>query len=362
MQRLLWLSLTLMGACSVDVEAPVLGEGDVADLNDAGTLRDSLGLDWGGPPARDGSVSVDWGLPPAPDGGVASDTGSSADASIIAQDAGPIEPQDDHGDTLETATLLDERRQVDGVIDRNGDGDFFRFRTTGEGIYTIYTTGDTNTYCTLYAADGGGITSNKDGGEGRNCRIEQSLAGDSIYYVRVRENRTGTGAYILVIEGPREICGDGQLTAGEECDDGNERNGDGCDSECRDESPPDGCEQVDGRGRATIVCFADRLIWSEAKTACEAWDGTLATITERRDHDRFPAFVRRRGSLWIGLNDLEREGRYEWVGRNSNYRNWANGEPNNWGGDEDCIMLRREADSRWNDQGCNAQLGYICER
>ena len=45
------------------------------------------------------------------------------------------------------------------------------------------------------------------------------------------------GRYQLVIEGPlsdREpICGNTLIEEGEQCDDGNRRNGDGCDADCQ---------------------------------------------------------------------------------------------------------------------------------
>ena len=357
MRLSLWLSLALVGACSLDVEAPS-ADGDAGLTVDSGSVGapDAQTNDAGSLNSRDATALADSGLAPVEDSGVGRDTGADR------PDTGPVQPEDDHGNDLDSATRLNEQRRAAGRIESPGDVDFFVFRTTSRGIYTIYTTGETDTFCTLYDNEGQTLSSSNDAGEGQNCRIEQTLSGDALYFVRVRHHRDGTGGYNLVIEGPREVCGDGVVTAGEGCDDGNTRNGDGCDSECREEVVPEGCENVDGRDRLTIVCHGNPLIWPEAKTACEDWNGNLVTILDRRDHERFPAFVRRRGSLWIGLNDLEREGRYTWVGRNSNYRNWGRGEPNNWGGDEDCIMLRREADSGWNDQGCNAELGYICER
>ena len=39
----------------------------------------------------------------------------------------------------------------------------------------------------------------------------------------------------LEVWGYAPLCGDGKLTANEECDDGGTKDGDGCDSQCRNE-------------------------------------------------------------------------------------------------------------------------------
>ena len=51
---------------------------------------------------------------------------------------------------------------------------------------------------------------------------------------------------------------------------------------------------------------------------------------------------------WIGLNDINNEGIYEWVnGDQFDYSNWADGEPNDADGAEDFIHMW--ADGTWND-------------
>ena len=42
-----------------------------------------------------------------------------------------------------------------------------------------------------------------------------------------------------MIEEVEPVCGNGVVEAGEQCDDGNRSNGDGCDAECQTETPQD---------------------------------------------------------------------------------------------------------------------------
>ena len=82
-----------------------------------------------------------------------------------------------------------------------------------------------------------------------------------------------------------------------------------------------------------------------------------------------------RQDYWIGLSDREEEGVYRWpdgsvLDRNV-YRNWAEGEPNNWTPEEeedrdeswpgeDCVNHLAQG-GEWNDLDCEAEIGALCE-
>ncbi len=186
-------------------------------------------------------------------------------------------------------------------------------------------------------------------------------------------------------------CGDGVLQPDEECDDGNGVNtdsclnscleavcGDGvvqtgveeCDDEriacreCRYTEAPDDCVELDPeRAYQTFICTEPRA-WSEAQDHCESFGADLVTIDSEEDSQWLLQQVPiRRGVWWIGLNDIEQEGAWRWVGRDSEYRYWMGGEPNNQG-DEDCTELRLGGgwNGRWNDGFCHLLYPFLCER
>jgi hypothetical protein len=65
--------------------------------------------------------------------------------------------------------------------------------------------------------------------------------------------------------------------------------------------------------------------------------------------------------LWTGMTDYADEGQWSWAdGSTVSYTNWAPGEPNNFGNDEDCMELGYYADGKWNDNGCSAQHPFMC--
>ena len=67
---------------------------------------------------------------------------------------------------------------------------------------------------------------------------------------------------------------------------------------------------------------------------------------------------------WIGFSDLTTEGTFEWTipqkhGTSKKYKNWKQGEPNNFNGIEDCGALA--SIGIWNDIPCTWKKAYICE-
>ena len=70
------------------------------------------------------------------------------------------------------------------------------------------------------------------------------------------------------------------------------------------------------------------------------------------------------GEAWIGYNDIRREKHFVWVNparRNNRYTNWHRGEPNNWGGNEDCTVVHSGGNAQWNDLNCNNKRAFVVE-
>lgn len=66
------------------------------------------------------------------------------------------------------------------------------------------------------------------------------------------------------------------------------------------------------------------------------------------------------GNVWIGYNDNALEGSFNWVdGKPLGYTNWALGEPNNSGPNEDCVQMY--SDGSWHDVDCGISAGSIVE-
>lgn len=46
---------------------------------------------------------------------------------------------------------------------------------------------------------------------------------------------------------------------------------------------------------------------------------------------------------------------------NVNYTDWSSRQPDNGGGKEDCLEIRKAYNYQWNDAVCTYKIGYICE-
>ena len=91
-------------------------------------------------------------------------------------------------------------------------------------------------------------------------------------------------------------------------------------------------------------------------------------INSREEHD-FLLMNYNQGHYnwaWIGLSDQASEGTWKWVDgtRLQGERFWLTGEPNDHGGNEDCVHLQilGERKRSWNDAPCTNKFNWICEK
>ncbi|XP_035665050.1 C-type mannose receptor 2-like [Branchiostoma floridae] len=110
--------------------------------------------------------------------------------------------------------------------------------------------------------------------------------------------------------------------------------------------------------------FAEQKTYDEARQTCaEDW-GLLAMPKDSATN----TFINELGGTtdvrWIGLTDRNDEG--QWVFEDgqtlasTGYNNWNPGEPNDEGGDEDCVIVVGTAHI-WNDIQCSDTRGFICQ-
>jgi len=106
-------------------------------------------------------------------------------------------------------------------------------------------------------------------------------------------------------------------------------------------------------------CSDDPASWPQANAACQQYGGYLAAIGSAGEN-QFLANILTIQSAWIGLNDAQQEGNYQWSnGESLGYTNWYPGQPNNHNNYQDyCEMT---SNGEWNDQFNNEHLEYIME-
>lgn len=113
--------------------------------------------------------------------------------------------------------------------------------------------------------------------------------------------------------------------------------------------------------------FYGNMTWKDAQTYCVSLGGNLA-MPKTQDVGNFIINVATKynlNGLWLGATDEVQEGTWRWVdGTLMTYTNWANGEPNNSGGNEHYLETYTNNNAgKWNDLPNSATQidGFICE-
>ncbi|XP_062613351.1 C-type lectin lectoxin-Thr1-like [Saccostrea cucullata] len=113
-----------------------------------------------------------------------------------------------------------------------------------------------------------------------------------------------------------------------------------------------------------------KLNWTDANGFCAEDGGRLISLPTRLKIDRLGLrFLGQVLRFWIGLNDIEEEGRYKWTtGHAADIQiyDWYRGKPNNRGqncpDNADCIYMKNNL-TVWDirDACCAEELKFICE-
>jgi hypothetical protein len=108
--------------------------------------------------------------------------------------------------------------------------------------------------------------------------------------------------------------------------------------------------------------------WDDARNTAAAMSyngmpGHLATVTSQAENDfivnEWPG-IGSNVQVWLGGTDAVSEGDWRWItGETWSYTNWNGGEPNNAGGNEDCLTYKEN--EQWNDELCTNEFWYLVE-
>ncbi|XP_061490940.1 pulmonary surfactant-associated protein D-like [Rhineura floridana] len=98
-----------------------------------------------------------------------------------------------------------------------------------------------------------------------------------------------------------------------------------------------------------------------SKATCLQAGGQLASPRSSAENIAIQQIVVRHNKVaYLGMNALLSKGTFKQInGDVISYINWANGEPNNSGGKEDCIEIY--PDGKWNDKACSEKRLTVCE-
>lgn len=141
--------------------------------------------------------------------------------------------------------------------------------------------------------------------------------------------------------------------------------GDGLDQDCSgvaDDDPgcPDWIEVYIG-GIRYLITSTPRT-YPEAFAHCEAAGSKPLILNDAQEANalRAKAPALQSNHFWLGLTDTVAEGVFQWWdGTMPQYVAWNGGEPNDWGGKEDCTEWLTS--NLWNDLNCEDKRPIVCE-
>ncbi len=174
-----------------------------------------------------------------------------------------------------------------------------------------------------------------------------------------------------------ELCAlsSGYTTTGEDCDDTDpdvnpdeKEDCDAVDNDCTgyaddgDECP---CYVEYHDDHPYMYCTTTKS-WSSAKSYCEGYGYTLATIDDSSEDDWVYENTRsysRYGWWWIGYTDSAVEDTWVWSdGESSTYTDWASGEPSDsYYYEKDCAVYSPSWSSDWYATSCSYYVYFVCE-
>ncbi|XP_034741183.1 galactose-specific lectin nattectin-like isoform X2 [Etheostoma cragini] len=106
--------------------------------------------------------------------------------------------------------------------------------------------------------------------------------------------------------------------------------------------------------------------WIDGELFCISVGGNLASIHSEVEHSFLRNYIKQvtgsDKSAWIGGHDAVKEGTLLWTdGSKFDFQSFAEGEPNNRGGAENCVVMNFNGNN-WNDGSCENLAAFMCSK
>ncbi|EDL41705.1 mannose-binding protein C isoform X1 [Mus musculus] len=111
-------------------------------------------------------------------------------------------------------------------------------------------------------------------------------------------------------------------------------------------------------GKKYFVSSVKKMSLDRVKALCSEFQGSVATPRNAEENSAIQKVAK--DIAYLGITDVRVEGSFEdLTGNRVRYTNWNDGEPNNTGDGEDCVVIL--GNGKWNDVPCSDSFLAICE-
>ena len=135
-----------------------------------------------------GAYSLRWAVP--------DESEESCGTSVSLYPICGLRSADDHGDDFACASDIVLGSETPGLVSAT-DADLFSFLLASRATVVVETSGEADTYLTLFDAGGRSLMADDDGGAGRGSRIEAELS-PGRYFLSIEGVGDSEGSYVLI--------------------------------------------------------------------------------------------------------------------------------------------------------------------
>ncbi|XP_015263348.1 PREDICTED: pulmonary surfactant-associated protein D-like [Gekko japonicus] len=115
-------------------------------------------------------------------------------------------------------------------------------------------------------------------------------------------------------------------------------------------------------GQKTFFSTRRHDTFANGRALCAKAEATMACPKNAAENAAVHELTKRDSKFaYLDITDIQTEGRFVYAnGAPLSYTNWKGGEPNNYNGIEDCVIIVPE-NGLWNDYNCDQKSLIICE-
>jgi len=115
-------------------------------------------------------------------------------------------------------------------------------------------------------------------------------------------------------------------------------------------------------GRYLKLYSEPKKNWADARRTCQLEGGELVIVDFPIINEWLAKQDMKYGQLWIGATDMVKDGTYVWTnGVEATNEYWYPGQPNNYGGQQQCATVNYRQPGKWDDGTCSGKLGFVCQ-